>query len=329
MNRMLDRILADQGIRIGIMSTIEWRTSDLPVATQYKAWQDALSASHLEWKLSTATTQSFDAQINSRNFKDLRVIECRCDPCVGTRGRAQIKSDTKSYFGVLFNLSGREEIFQGDDSAVLEPGDFVMWDSKDDMAFNVLSPLHKLTLLVPKDKMQSLLGNPEHYVGKIVRNSAGVKDIAAESLRCLAKDFTNIDEDDAYKVLDPLLSLLTATLVSRHEVDGISDGYRDSYKNFCTYIDRNIGDSALSPVSVAEAHNVSVRYLHRVYATHGQSFGKSLREQRLTRCYSDLKRNDVQTITEVAFRWGFNDMAHFSRIFKRQFGCAPSKIHLS
>lgn len=325
---MLDRILPTQKVRIDTMSTIEWCTSDLPVASQYEAWQDALSASHLEWELSTVTTQSFNAQINSRNFRDLRIIECRCDPCFGTRGRPQIKSDSKSYFGILFNLSGREAVFQGGDSAILEPGDFVMWDSENDMAFSVLSPLHKLTLLVPKDKMQSLLGNPEHYVGKIIRNSTGVKDIAAESLRCLAKDFANIDEDDAYKIIDPLLSLLTATLVSRHEIDGISDGYRDSYKNFCTYIARNIGDSTLSPVSVAGAHNVSVRYLHRVYATHGQSFAKSLREDRLTRCYNDLKRNDMQTITEVAFRWGFNDMAHFSRIFKRQYGCVPSKIHL-
>ncbi|MDD5581131.1 MAG: AraC family transcriptional regulator [Methylobacter sp.] len=28
----------------------------------------------------------------------------------------------------------------------------------------------------------------------------------------------------------------------------------------------------------------------------------------------------------MAFRWGFNDSAHFSRVFKQQFGCSPREF---
>jgi len=31
-------------------------------------------------------------------------------------------------------------------------------------------------------------------------------------------------------------------------------------------------------------------------------------------------------VTEIAFRWGFCDAAHFSRVFKRAFGATPSEI---
>jgi len=33
-----------------------------------------------------------------------------------------------------------------------------------------------------------------------------------------------------------------------------------------------------------------------------------------------------QTVTDIAFRWGFNDMAHFSRTFKQAFGVIPSSV---
>jgi AraC-like DNA-binding protein len=31
-------------------------------------------------------------------------------------------------------------------------------------------------------------------------------------------------------------------------------------------------------------------------------------------------------ITEVAFRWGFNDMAHFSRAFKAHYGASARVV---
>ena len=32
------------------------------------------------------------------------------------------------------------------------------------------------------------------------------------------------------------------------------------------------------------------------------------------------------SVTDIAFRWGFCDAAHFSRVFKREFGATPSEV---
>ena len=74
-------------------------------------------------------------------------------------------------------------IRQGDNEAVLETGDFVMWDSEREMEFRVLEPLHKLTLLIPKARMSALLGDVEQYAGMVVRGSGKADRIAAEALR--------------------------------------------------------------------------------------------------------------------------------------------------
>ena len=69
---------------------------------------------------------------------------------------------------------------------MLEAGDFVMWDSDREMDFQVLEPLHKLTLLIPKPRMRALLGDAERHAGQVVRHAAGTSGIAAEALRRLA-----------------------------------------------------------------------------------------------------------------------------------------------
>jgi AraC-like DNA-binding protein len=52
---------------------------------------------------------------------------------------------------------------------------------------------------------------------------------------------------------------------------------------------------------------------------------KWLWRERLDRCHRELADPALraQTIGETAYRWGFNDLAHFSRAFRERFGCSP------
>src|ERR1700761_4411773 len=48
------------------------------------------------------------------------------------------------------------------------------------------------------------------------------------------------------------------------------------------------------------------------------------------RCQAELDGADTETsITEIAYRWGFNDSAHFSRLFKASFGMSPTQYRSS
>ena len=309
------------------MTADVWTTSAHRAPARFEAWRHALNLSHLEWELEPVPEPKFGARIRQKTLDGVRIVDCHCDPCAGWRRRPQVSRGDGAYFGILFELHGREVIRQGGNEAVLAAGDFVMWDSDREMEFRVLDPLHKLTLLVPKPRMRMLLGDAERYAGVVVPGSGRVDGIAAEALRRLARDFATMGEGEASVVIDPVLSLLSATLMTRRPPANVSAGHQDSFRKFCRYIEMNLGDGDLAPFKIAAPHGVSLRYLHLVFAEQGTSVGQWLRQRRLSHCHKELSQGGRgRTITEVAFRWGFNDMAHFSRAFKAQYGTSPREL---
>jgi AraC-like DNA-binding protein len=71
---------------------------------------------------------------------------------------------------------------------------------------------------------------------------------------------------------------------------------------------------------------MSVRALHALFEDAEESVAGLVRGERLARCIEDLQQPNGGSVTEIAFRWGFSDAAHFSRLFKRAFGVTPSEV---
>ena len=86
--------------------------------------------------------------------------------------------------------------------------------------------------------------------------------------------------------------------------------------------------AALSPAQVAQKAGVSVRTLHRIFQASGETFWSWIRDRRLERCYAELTApaNSKRTITEVAFRWGFNELSTFDRNFRKRYGASPRQV---
>src|SRR5689334_4465026 len=93
------------------------------------------------------------------------------------------------------------------------------------------------------------------------------------------------------------------------------------------YIEDNLDDPGLCASSIAAAQGISLRTLHLAFAGTGSTVGRWVRDRRLKACYRELSRaRGTDTVTDVAFRWGFSDAAHFSRTFKLAFGVTPSSV---
>ncbi|AKG43801.1 AraC family transcriptional regulator [Streptomyces xiamenensis] len=94
------------------------------------------------------------------------------------------------------------------------------------------------------------------------------------------------------------------------------------------YIRERLSDPDLSPSTIACAHHISLRHLHRLFRLHGLTVAAWIRRQRLEGCRRDLTdlAKFAQPIQSIAVRWGFTDNAHFSRVFRAAYGYPPSHL---
>jgi acetamidase/formamidase/AraC-like DNA-binding protein len=93
-------------------------------------------------------------------------------------------------------------------------------------------------------------------------------------------------------------------------------------------IERNIGSEDVSIAEVARGEGISERYLQKLFEGTGESFSHYVRERRLQRAWHDLANpgEAAVPISEVAYRYGFADSAHFSRLFRERFGLPPREL---
>jgi transcriptional regulator GlxA family with amidase domain len=87
--------------------------------------------------------------------------------------------------------------------------------------------------------------------------------------------------------------------------------------------------AALTAADLAHEAGTSVRSLQAAFTEHlGMSPTAYLRRVRLARAHADLRTatpGDGQSVTDIAYRWGFGHVPRFAAAYRERYGCAPSQ----
>jgi AraC-like DNA-binding protein len=152
-------------------------------------------------------------------------------------------------------------------------------------------------------------------------------------LRTLASTYLHLDSITRVRVVENTLDFLATALsavsgIKLSEVHSMPNIYRENARAF---ISAHLADPNLTPSVVAVSQGISTRYLHKLFTSEGQSVATFIRERRLEQCRRDLidPKQTQRTVMEIALQWGFNDAAHFSRVFKSRFGVSPTEYRTS
>ena len=91
-------------------------------------------------------------------------------------------------------------------------------------------------------------------------------------------------------------------------------------------IEENITLEDLDMTFMTDKMNMSHSTFYRkVKALTGMTAKEYIRKKRLQHCYRLLESSDYN-VSEAALMTGFNQMAHFRELFKREFGILPSEV---
>lgn len=301
----------------------KWSSRDYRPKERFEAWQEALNQSHLNWSLSGRETREFAADIEVGSLQDLQLVSCACQPCSGFRGGREIASSAEAYYGLLLIYQGHEEVEVGSQSALLGPGNILLWDSTMPIRFKLHSPVHKITVLVPQSRMRDALPQTRRLVGKAIDWRRGLGAVAASHIAALGSQACHIDQRQTRPAAETALEMIATSLGSQQAEAGEAARV-ELLARIKRYIANNLDDPELGPPTLAKKFGISLRYLHLLFGREGITVSRWILGRRLARCRRELVvAGPHKNITEVALRWGFNDPAHFSRAFKNRYGLSP------
>jgi AraC family transcriptional regulator, positive regulator of tynA and feaB len=305
--------------------TQSWSTGDVRPGDAIDAWSEVLSATFLPWRLSDKASGSFQASVKSAGASDMSLIHCMCDTNRGHRRRAEIARTPSTWYAILCVLSGQEVITIRDRQITLAAGNFLLWDSEDVMEYALQGPLEKATLLVPKDRLAAAVPHVRRIIGRPFNHRPGVENLFHSHMRALVTEMDRMSSDELQRMLAVTLDLLARTTWSG--IDGGSDSQFLTLMRVKQYMRQRLHDADMSPPKIADACGLSLRTLHTLFHEAGTTVGEWLRLERLEQCRRDLANDRAKSsITEIAYRWGFNDAAYFSRLFSRVYGEPPSAV---
>jgi AraC-like DNA-binding protein len=113
--------------------------------------------------------------------------------------------------------------------------------------------------------------------------------------------------------------------VSSGVEDAIESSDQRLFKNAVKIIENNIGDSLFGVEQMAKELGMSRTNLHRkIKATTGFPPSDLIRNIRLRKA-AYLLLNQVDSVSQIGFKVGFEDHSYFSKSFKKQFGVPPSE----
>lgn len=299
---------------------------EFPLRDRFPAWCDILGATHLAFAMdpSPSWREGFSADIREHPLGAMSLLETTVKPHRGRRTRRVVSSNTRDVIGLHFIRSGRQSVEHAGQRVLLGPGDAMMWDGGATGEYEVLEPLEKVTLIVPRSVAATALPNYRNFFVQTLpadheptRSLIRVLSLLCDQLPSMANGARQASGQLVTELLKPLGELHGGDPV---EPAGLST--LELRERVLDYIGRNLADPTLSPATIAAAHAVSVRTLYSAVEGLGVRLGRYIRDQRLARSYDDLLfgRDSVSTI---AFKNGFTSAAHFSHAFRERYGVAP------
>ncbi|MEU3188243.1 helix-turn-helix domain-containing protein [Streptomyces sp. NPDC006923] len=268
----------------------------------------------------------FAGRIRSDRLGHLRVVTVESEPQRMRRTPELIKRSSEGCVGLAVQARGTASLVQEGRSTVVRETELVIYDTARPYSFDYPDPFRVHVIHMPRRALGVPDSELRQVTGTSISPAQGVAALLGPFLTTLATSAHPHDPGVGDRLAGNLMDLL-ATLVfelARPVVD------RDTTRGCLIrrvrhYINRNLRDPALAPEMIAEAHQISVRYLHRLFEGEGITVSRFIQRRRLEECGRELARrgHTSQTVSAVAERWGFTNPAHFSRAFRSAYGMSP------
>ncbi|MDD7938423.1 helix-turn-helix domain-containing protein [Actinomycetospora lutea] len=300
-------------------------------ADRLDGWRDLLREHFVALDVNAEPDDPFDGAVRSSLVGHLAVatVDSTGQECVRTPGLA--RHDPDDYLQVGLIARGEAVVRQDGREALLGPGAYTIYETGRPFAWRFRGDWRMLVFTWPRD----LVGIGRDTSRAVTARALGGDRLGAIVGRTLA------DVVAAPPELSPVAGARLATeladLLGTVAGEALHDdrlagprGVADLRARVEAYVAEHLEDPELGPETIARALFVSTRQLHRAFAEASTTVGRLVRRRRLEhgqRELADPRLADL-SVTDIALRCGFGDLATFSRAFKGTFHEPPSTFRV-
>jgi len=291
-----------------------------------EAWRDVLSAVGLEPSAGSAV-QTGHATASRRHAEG--VVLARL--AAGSQAVSPLPHLADDVPIVLLPLEDGVTLRTSAGHQIISTGQLLLLPRKGDWSVTFQRDLRAVVLSVTSDAFHGRKVSKPHLAEVRVLAPGGFTEVFSRTLESSAQNLETLSEPEWAAVAQGLADLLPTfvrQLVTPTTEAGGTVTQAATLHRLCQTIERKLDDPDLTPARVAEAEGISERYLQKLFEGSGSSFTHYLRERRLQRSSSELSNpaEAHHSISEIAYRNGFSDSAHFSRTFRHRFGLSPREF---
>lgn len=223
-------------------------------------------------------------------------------------------------------LEGRSMFLESGERMEVARGDMLYGPCGRDSTLELCADFRLLYVRVPTTLIHPGLIDPRRLTCGVLPGNASLTRVLAAMLRAVGDELEELSAEDIHPIEVALSEFMIASLANHHATYMLGDRKRsEHFLRICQSIDQQLGDAELSLNTITEQQRVSSRYVQKLFEDAGMSFTGYVRDRRLERCRQELTSpaHRKLSVSEICFRWGFNDAAHFSRSFRAKFDMTP------
>ena len=222
-------------------------------------------------------------------------------------------------------ISGSLFIEQSGEQRRFDPGSFFIIDPT--LPFKEFAPqsVQLIALRIPKVKLAlrglTLSAQPLLVPDLSLADVQATRDVIA----CVANQSDTLSPAMRTLMGEQLVDMINLTLTN-HRASATARQPVTSLYRAKRFIRQNFNNDRLRIDDVAAAVHLSSKHLQRLFREDGTSLMRYVWERRLENACNLLSApvHSTSSIQEIAWRSGFANCAHFSRVFRQAYGAAPS-----
>ncbi|WDZ82219.1 helix-turn-helix domain-containing protein [Micromonospora cathayae] len=309
-------------------------TRHLPPADRWPFWLDLAARAAAPTDMSSEHADGFRATARFVDLDGLRLTRFRYQSLSARRTPKLIRRDDPDVYQLALPLTGASRISALRRDTAVGNANFTFLDYRrphqvrHNGADDGRTPASSVTVVLP----QSLLPLPARKLDRLaaaqLSGAEGVGALLAHHLQHITLHPEQYAAVEAPRLAGITLDLVSALLARHLDAETtlpVEVRQQTLRHEVYAFIDRHLNDATLTPQTVADAHHISVRSLHRLFAGEDETVAQLIRSRRLERCRRDLAdpRLTNRAVQAIGWRWGFTDKAHFSRAFRAAYGMSP------